>query len=456
VNAVTQCNRILPLDRRSPRLLPMLRRFLSVRASAVSALVFGATILPVAAQPKGYNYDEAKVPKYSLPDPLINGDGKSVKDAGAWQGQRREEILRLFEQYVYGRAPKGDGNVRFEVLSRYRNAFGGKATRKEVRAHFTGNGKRAHMDILIYLPNVTSGPVPLFVGLSFYGNHTVSSDPSIRLNENWMRSSSKNGIVDHRATDASRGTSASRWAIEKILDRGYGLATMYCGDIDPDFDDEFQNGIHPLFLKPGQTKPAPDEWGTIAAWSWGLSRAMDYFETDGDIDHDRVAVMGHSRLGKTSLWAGATDQRFAIVISNNSGCGGAALARRHFGETVQRINTSFPHWFNDNHVKFNEKENELPVDQHMLIALMAPRPVYIASAELDQWADPNGEFTSGKLAGPVYALFDRGGVGVAIKPGLNKPVGDFVGYHHRTGKHDVTDYDWEQYLTFADRHFGRQ
>lgn len=408
------------------------------------------------AQPKGFNYDEAKVPKYSLPDPLINGEGKPVEAGRTWKSQRRGEILRLFERYVYGRAPEGDGNVEFELLSRYRNAYGGKATRKEVRAHFSGNGKRLHMDILIYLPNVTSGPVPLFVGLSFYGNHTVTADLSVRLNENWMRSSAKNGIVDHRATEASRGTSASRWAIEKILDRGYGLATIYCGDIDPDFDDDFQNGIHPLFLKEGQTKPAAAEWGTIAAWAWGLSRAMDYFETDADIDEKKVAVMGHSRLGKTSLWAGATDERFAIVISNNSGCGGAALARRRFGETVQRINTSFPHWFNDNHVKFNERENELPVDQHMLISLMAPRPVYIASAEEDQWADPNGEFLSGKLAGPVYALFGKGGVGVETKPGLNKPVGDFIGYHHRTGRHDVTDYDWEQYLSFADRHFGRK
>ena len=383
-------------------------------------------------------------------------DGKPVKDAETWRNQRRGEVLRLFEEYVYGAAPKAEVKVGFETLSRYRNAYGGKATRKEVRAHISGNGRNAHMDILIYLPNVTSVPVPLFVGYNFHGNHSVSPDPSIQLNRGWMRNSSKNGNKDHRATEASRGTSASRWAIEMILDRGYGLATIYYGDIDPDFDDGFQNGVQPLFYKEGQTKPAPGEWGSIGAWAWGLSRALDYFETDDAIDHKKVAVMGHSRLGKTSLWAGATDERFAIVISNNSGCGGAALARRRFGETVARINTSFPHWFNDNHVKFNDRENELPVDQHMLIALMAPRPVYIASAEQDTWADPNGEFISGKLAGPVYELFGKKGVGVQIRPELNTPVGDYVGYHYRTGKHDVKDYDWEQYLSFTDRHFGKK
>ncbi len=409
------------------------------------------TIPPSAeAQPQGFNNDEARVPAYTLPDPLVDLAGKPVADAAAWQNHRRPEVLRLFEDHVFGRTPSADVGVRFELTESDDGAYNGRATRKQVRMHFTGRGQNVAADVLIYLPNQAKGPVPLFVGLNFNGNHTTTHDPDVPVNQNWMRRGE-----NHRSNEEQRGTSASRWPFEDAIARGYGVATIYCGDLDPDFDDGFQNGIHPLFYRDGQTQPATQEWGTIGAWVWGLSRAMDYFETDADIAHDQVAVLGHSRLGKSSLWAGASDERFAIVISNNSGCGGAALARRRFGETVQRINTSFPHWFNDAHQQYNENEASLPVDQHMLIALIAPRPVYIASATEDLWADPRGEFLSGKHAEQVYALFGKAGLGVNDQPAPDHPVGDFIGYHLRTGKHNVTPYDWTQYLNFADRHFGR-
>lgn len=294
-------------------------------------------------------------------------------------------------------------------------------------------------------------PSPIFLGYNFYGNQTITDDTAVIVSKAWAMDNDEFGITDHKLTETSRGVRRNRWAIEKIIDGGFGLATLYYGEVDPDKND-FSDGLHSLFYAKGQEKPNKNEWGSIAAWAFGMSRALDYLETDADVDATRVISFGHSRLGKAALWAGASDFRFAGVISNDSGCGGAALSKRKFGETVGRINTSFPHWFCDNFTEYNENEEKLPVDQHELLALIAPRPLYVASAAEDEWADPIGEYLSAHYASAVYELYGKEGVSPNEMPDVNSPIQNTLAYHVRTGKHDVTAYDWERYIEWAKKY----
>lgn len=413
-----------------------------------------ACLAAAAPQHPDANFDEAKVPAYTLPDPLLLASGEKVRDAKTWTSKRRPEILELYRTEMFGRSPAKPARLNYEVASVDKQALGGKAVRKQIAIYFTSKTDGPRMDVLLYLPADARKPVPVFVAVGFSGNQTVAADPGVKLGNEWVMNRETKTYAKQQATEESRGRSAQQWQVDQILAHGYGLATVYCGDIEPDFTGGLPYGIRPLFYKAGQTGPAADDWGAIGAWAWGLSRIMDYLEKDRDVDARRIAVFGHSRMGKTAIWAGAQDTRFSLVISNESGEGGAAIARRDYGERTKDLNRSFPYWFCGNFKKWDDREDAMPFDSHMLLALMAPRPLYVASAEGDQWSDPKGEFLGAVNASPVYELFGKHGIAADPMPGLRQPAGVTVRYHIRDGKHDVTAYDWEQYLKFADAQWG--
>ncbi|AWW00796.1 acetylxylan esterase [Arcticibacterium luteifluviistationis] len=384
------------------------------------------------------NYDEAKVPVYKLP--AILEDGKTVND---WESKRRAETLSLFESEVYGKTDLEGVKTSFKVAKQDNEALDGKAIRKEIVCTMERNGKQHSFSIMLFTPKAVS-KAPVFLGLNFYGNHTLSTDSGISISENWVPNKEAFFIENNKATETSRGVRAYRWPIEKIIDRGYGLANIYCGDLDPDFDDSFKNGLHSIL---GETSMA-----TIGAWAVGFSKAMDYLETDNDVDAKNVAVFGHSRLGKAALWASAQDPRFKMTISNESGCGGAALSKREYGERLEVINTRFPHWFATKFKKYNSNEAALPIDQHQLLALIAPRALYVGTAEDDQWSDPRGQYLSLYEASKLYESYGFKRI-PEDSPKVNetRQIGP-LGYHERSGKHEVMPVDWANYLDFADKH----
>ncbi|WP_461148313.1 glucuronyl esterase domain-containing protein [Spirosoma pulveris] len=395
--------------------------------------------------PEGYNYDEAKVGTYTLPDPLVNINGKAIRTKAEWRN-RRAELLKLFAENVYGQTPAKAVKLRFQTTSVDKSALNGLAIRKQVSIFFVDYPQLAPIDVLIYLPKASKKPVPVFLGLNFCGNHCVTTEADIPLSTRWVTGGTSDVSANSRATEKARGMQARRWPLEMIVKRGYALATAYYGDIEPDYPQGWHAGIRSVL---GDTTKA-NNWGAIGAWAWGMSRILDYLQTDPAIDAKRVISIGHSRIGKAAIWAGAQDERFAAVIANESGEGGAALARRWYGETVERLNTSFPHWFCARYSTYNKRVADLPVDQHELLALVAPRPLYVASADGDQWSDPKGEFLGALHTEPVYQLYGKTGLGTTTFPAIDQPVGQTVRYHDRTGKHDVMDYDWQQYLRFAD------
>lgn len=387
-------------------------------------------------QNRDVNYDETLVPSYVLPEVLRTADGDSVTSVKLWREKRRPELMKLFSENVYGVTPNENLRVRYRVLEENDWALNGMAYREQVEITFYDAARKKSVKALLiwYLPRGASGEEPVFVGYNYMGNESIADDPTIIESP----SSAKNvrGMEGSR-----RGLQKDRWPLEMIISRGFGVATMCYNDIFPDKDGMTEQSVLPLFSGYEKTKDDPASWQAISAWAWGMSRMVDYLAEEKGVDPSKFIAIGHSRHGKAALWAGAQDERFAMVVSNNSGCGGAAISRRKFGETTSIINNAFPHWFCRNFSKYNGKEEALPVDQHQLIALMAPRHVYIASASQDLWADPRGEYLAGANAGGAYSLW--GLEGLTAKGN--------IGWHLREGGHNITAYDWDLFMSFAER-----
>ena len=375
------------------------------------------------------NYDESKVPPYTLPDPLLMSDGRRVTDAGTWRTRRRPEILRMYETDIYGRIPANAPKMTWEVVDTDPAAKGNTAIMRRAvgRIGTAADGPRVTM--MIYTPSKANRPVPLILLVNFGGGPPVEGRPP------------------------STANFAEPPVAAEILARGWGYAMVGYNDIQPDRLNTFNQGVIGQTLPAGQ-QPKLDEWGTIGAWAWGVSRIIDYFETDKLVDAKKIAVQGHSRIGKTALWASALDERIAAVYASCSGEMGAALARRDWGETVDDMAQNFPYWFAGNFQKYAGHWNDMPVDAHMLIALSAPRPVFITGGTGDQWADPVGEFLAGVAAGPVYRLLGKKDLGVRQIPALDTPLtkGD-IGWHYHTGGHAATPADWNAFLEFVGKYF---
>jgi len=397
------------------------------------SLVFQIQAREAKEYDKDVQYDESKLPPYDLPPLLTTSSGQSVETPEAWMEQRRPEILSLFANLIYGRvpAPAKPIEVSYEVVLEDKGFMDGMATRKDVKIHLENTKGRMSMHFLVFVPNNAQKPVPAFFKHSF--NNTQSDD--------FDASSSRPGFLKNG------------WPLGELFERGYGFCAVYQQDLVRHNEVEFLHSIHKLFYPEGQSFPKSHEWGVLSACAWGASRAMDYLETDPAIDHSRIAIMGHSKMGKATLWTAAQDERFALAISAQSGCAGAALWRRKSGETLKKMVTRFPYWLCRNAWKFVEQEDDLPVDQHMLLACIAPRPVYVHSSTDDTWADSRGEYLSAYHASEVYQLLGKKALESSMLPEVGKPIIEsHVGYHIREGGHSIEMYDWQRFMDFADYH----
>lgn len=426
----------------------------------------------VADQPDGkvagipVNYTEAKVGSYTLPDPLKLNNGETVKDAKTWTERRRPELLDYYRSQIYGRIPATAPKVIWQVVSNDDHALDGIAVMKKLAGHMGGPDGPA-IDVTLYIPAKASKPVPVLVNLTFdfsafiarmrgRGSAATNTPPS-----NTVAAASATAGTNSSTGGGARGRGRAggmrgfggprRGSPEELITNGFAYATIIYSSVETDSSGQPNVNIaRKLALAAGQTAPAPDEWGTIAAWAWGISRFVDYLETDKAVDSRRIAITGVSRLGKTVLWAGANDPRIALVIASCSGEGGAALARRNYGETIAHLvaPSRYPYQFAANYARYAEDPNTLAVDTHCLIALMAPRPLLLQTGNRDNWSDPKGEFLAEVAARPVYELFGKEGPQSDEFPPAGKFVGDTLGYYMHAGGHGTVPSDWDIYLQF--------
>ncbi len=405
------------------------------------------------------NYTEAKAGSYVLPELLKLNSGKPVTDAKTWRRERRPEIRKLIEQYWFGRAPGRPKEMTFEVVEKGAPAFDGKAIRSQITIHFTKDRTGPQMDLLVYLPANANAPVPLFLNMSFFANNLAVADTDVKVGRRWDRQSGTQVAAVPPPAGGARGAAANNRAarglrVEQFIAHGIGIATFNKDDLAPDFVGSEGMGVKSAYLKPGKSRPDDDEWGAIAAWAWGASRALDYLETDKGVDAKRVAIHGVSRLGKTALWAGAADERFAMVIASCSGEGGAAIARRNYGETLAHMAapTRFPYQFAGNYARYADKVHEWPVDANMLVAMIAPRPLLLQTGNTDKWSDPYGEFLAAVAAEPVYKLLGKTGLGTTAFPGAEEPILHDLGYVMHDGGHGNVPSDFDVYIRFMEMH----
>ncbi|NPV51853.1 MAG: acetylxylan esterase [Candidatus Methanofastidiosum sp.] len=402
---------------------------------------------------KKYRKLESSIPHYIIPDVLLSDSGVRIVDKQTWLLTRRAEIINMLIELMYGRSPFHSIETFYQVCHVNDIALQGNAIRKEIDIK-RRDKPDAFFRLMLYYPKQKSSErkFPVFLGLNFYGNHTISKEKDISITRSWISDTS---ITLVRKPELLRGIDSSAWPLNYLIKNGFAVATAYYEDIVPDRKDGKDLAIRKWFTQAEIREIKLETWGAIDAWAWAIMKAIDYINQDEDLDNSRIVVFGHSRLGKVALWAGALDDRASIVISNNSGCCGASLSKRRFGETIEMINKSQPHWFCDDFKKFNKNERELPFDQHFLIATIAPRPVYIASAQLDLHADPYGEFLAAKFASPVYNLFNLIGLPAEDLAEVNKPIMGTIGYHMRKGPHGIEFFDWQQFIRFADMHFKK-